>query len=462
MTRAAVLAVALLLSGCMVGPTYRAPAPSLAPAFRGGPPGPSAARTAPFWRAFDDPVLNGLEDRALAQNLDLAAAAARVGQARAAAHAAVAALLPAAEADTQDARAYSSTKGTTGYLSQFPQYKRTASLYDVTAGASWEIDVFGGQRREAQAARAELAAAGADVAGARLMVTADVADAYIQLRGFQRRLALAESQVAADRRLLELVRYRFEEGQASRREADASEASLQTALATLPLLKMGAEAQMNRLAVLAGAPPEAARGALESPATIPLARGLEPGAPGDLLRTRPDLIAAERKLAAANAKVGAAIAGYYPRVSLQSLLGWDSTSTAALFTSPAAEAQGALGIKWRLFDFGRVDAEVANARGAEAAALAGWRQAVLRACEDVENALTARLQRADQARALHLAEAALQRSRQAAADGYAAGTLSLLEVTDADRQLLSVQDQAAQADADSARAAVALARALGG
>ena len=456
--------ILLALGACAVGPDYHPPSIPVAQTFRNAPADEAAAaRRAPdWWRGFDDTVLDGLEARALAQNLDLAGAAARVTQARAAAKAAGAALAPAVEADGQAAEAYSSTQGATGYLSAFPAYRRTNALYDITAGASWELDVFGGLRRQSQAARAELAAAGADLAGARLMLAGDVADAYIQLRAFQQRQNLAEAQVAAETRLRDLVRDRLAEGQASRREVDASEAALAQAQAILPVLKIGREAQMNRLAVLTGSLPEAERAALEAPAPIPQAPPPSPGAPGDLLRTRPDLAAAERRLAAADARIGAAISGYYPRFSLQSLAGWESTSTAALFTNPAAEAQGAFGIKWRLFDFGRVDAEVAAARGVQGQAVASYRQAVLRACEDVENALTARMQREAQARALQAAESALRRARQAAADGYEAGSLSLLEVTDADRQLLATQDDAVQAQAEVARAAVALARALGG
>ncbi len=462
--QATAAALAFTLAGCMVGPIYRVPDIATAPAFRAAPPTAAAGALRPpdWWRTFHDPGLDDLESRALAQNLDLAAAAARVGQARAAAKAASAALLPAAQADGQAARAYSSVAGTNAYLAHAPGYSRTGSLYDLTAGASWELDIFGGLRRDAQAARADLAAAGADLAGARLMLTADVADAYIQLRAFQTRLILARSQIDADRRLLDLVRLRFQEGQAARREVDIAEASLGQAQAVEPLLAVGLEAQLNRLAVLTGVSPEAGRSALAAPGPIPLAPDLEPGPPGALLRTRPDLAAAERRLAAADARIGSAISGYYPKVSLQSLLGWESTSAATLITSPAAEAQGALGIKWRLFDFGRVDAEVANARGAEAAALAAYRQGVLRACEDVENALTARLQQAGRAIMLRRTEAALQRTRQATGDAYEAGTVSLLEVIDADRQLMATQDGAAQADAETARAAVALARALGG
>ena len=417
---------------------------------------------ADWWRGFNDPVLDALEAKALAQNLDLAQAVARVKQARAGAQAASAALLPAAQADVQPAYARQSLVGSNAAFAHFPGYRRDGSLYDVTAGASWELDLFGGLRRQAEAARAETQAARADAVAARMMVCADVADAYIQLRGDQRRLDLALDQTRIDAQLVDLVRLRFNVGQAARREVDAAEASLAQAQATVPVLRMAVEAQLNRLAVLIGQAPEAERGALASAAPIPVPPAFGAGRPADLLRTRPDLAAAERRLAAANARIGAAISDYYPKITLQGLLGYESTATGNLFSSAAGESQSALGVKWRLFDFGRVDAEVAAARGRDAEALATYRQAVLRAAEDVENALTARLQRQDQANRLRAAQAALVRARQASQDAYAAGSLSLLEVIDADRQLLQTQDAAAQADADLARASVALVRALGG
>jgi NodT family efflux transporter outer membrane factor (OMF) lipoprotein len=461
MKRLWLTAAALWLSGCAVGPNYRPPDLTPSAAYRNADQA-EVARTADWWRAFNDPVLDRLEAQALANNLDLAAAAARVVQARAAARASGADLLPVSAADIKGARQRSSLEGTNALSKIIPNYPRTGSLYDATAGASWELDLFGGLRRGSEAAGAELEAARAGVAGARLMIAADVADAYIQLRGYQRRLALAERQVALDSQLLELVALRYGAGNASRRELDQAEASLAAAKATPPMLRAGIEAELNRLAVLIGKAPEAARDDLETPGALPIAPRFGAGAPGDMLRRRPDLIAAERRLAAANARIGAAISDYYPKITLQGLLGYESTRTGVLFTGAAQEAQGAIGLRWRLFDFGRVDAEVAAAKGKTAEALAGYRLAALRAAEDVENALSAGLQRRAQASELHRSEAALGRTRQAAQDAYAAGTLSLIEVIDADRALLQVQDQAAISDTEAARAAVALVRALGG
>jgi outer membrane protein TolC len=183
--------------------------------------------------------------------------------------------------------------------------------------------------------------------------------------------------------------------------------------------------------------------------------------PTELLRRRPDVIAAERRLAASNARIGVSMAEYYPKVSLAGLLGFESLN-AALLSSASFQPQALLGLHWRLFDFGRVDAEVAQARGAYAQALAEYREAMLRATEEVEDSIITltqlELQRAD----LDKEITAHREARDAAQDAYQGGAISLIEVLDEDRQLLNARDQLAQLDANDARAAVATFRALGG
>lgn len=471
---ALLLAAGLSLGGCAVGPDYAAPSIAPAVAYRNAPAA-TGSRPQPipsdWWRGFGDPVLDRLEAEALDQNLDIAAAAARVMQARAAASAARAGLLPAGQLNGQAARQHASLSNANGALARaFPGYQRDASLYDVTAGASWELDVFGGLRREREAGAAEYQAALAGAAAARLMVSADVADHYLALRGAQARLELAGRGVAAASRLRDLVQLRLEAGQAPRRDLDAADVQLAQARSGQAQLRLAVEAELNALAILRGRTAEAERGDLERPAELP--QGLPQAlpqpppvgllAPGALLRNRPDLVAAERRLAAASARIGAAISDYFPKVSLQGVLGYEATRTGALFTSDALQRQGLVGVRWRLFDFGRVDAEVAAARGREAEALAGYRQAVLRATSDVENALMAGAEQGMRARDLHRGAEAADRQRLAAAAAYAAGQASLLEPLDAERQWLASLDQALAADTDAARALVALHRALGG
>lgn len=400
----------------------------------------------------------------MAQNLDLAQALARVQQARARAGAASAALAPQGELTAQAAEARQSLDGIGGTLGNaFPGFSRTGALYDLGIGASWEIDLFGGRRRGREAGFAEFEAAEASRAGTQLTVAGEVADAYLQLRGYQTRIALAEQQIKLDNQLVEIVRLRFNQGEAARRELDQAQATLTQARALTPVLRAGREAELNRLAVLTGESPEADRGLLELQSPLPTTPTPgQVGTPGDLLRRRPDLVAAERRLAAASARIGVTVADYYPKVTLQTLVGVGSEGLVGLIGASSNLAQAGAALRWRLFDFGRVDAEVAAAKGAEAEALAGYRKAVLGAAEDVEDAFVALDAHRAVVLALTAAVESLERSRQAAQDAYTAGQFSLLEVIDADRQLLLTRDHLAQARTEAGRAAVAGYRALGG
>lgn len=470
-TTIAVLGIlhALTLASCAVGPDYR-PAPMAVGGFHNASAVEARSAAAPsppldrWWTGFGDPLLTRIVERALEQNLDLAAALARVDQARAAARGAGAALLPTADATSQALKARLSLEGVIGSIGRhLPGFDRNVSLYDVGVGASWEIDLFGGLRRAAEAANAEAEAAEAAGAGSRITVAADAADAYFLIRGFQARLAFAREQVATDERLLELVRLRFARDVASDREVAQSEALLAQARSTVPLLLSGLEAELNRLDVLMGDQPGTHAAELAREAAIPAIPTIPHGdEPVDVLRRRPDVIAAERRLAASNARIGAALGEYYPKLSIAGLLGFESTDVDHLFRSATFQPQGIAGLRWRLFDFGKIDAEVRAARGAEAEALAGFRQSILRAAEDVENAFMALVQSEARTRELVNEVTALERARDTAETAYRGGIITLTDVLDADRLLLVAQDELAKTRADTARAAVASFRALGG
>ena len=470
-TTIAVLAIlpAVTLASCAVGPDYR-PAPMAVSRFHNASAveATSAAVPSPpldrWWTGFGDPVLTTIVERALEQNLDLAAALARVDQARAAARRAGAALLPTADATGQVAKARLSLESPLGAIGRhLPGFDRNVTLYDIGVGASWEIDLFGGLRRGAEAARADAEAAEAAGVGVRITVAADAADAYFLVRSFQARLAFAREQVATDERLLELVRLRFAHDIASDREVAQAEALLAHARSTVPLLVTGLEAELNRLDVLMGDQPGTHAAELEREAAIPAIPTIpRSDEPVDVLRRRPDVIAAERRLAASNARIGAALGEYYPKLSIAGLLGFESVDVDHLFRSATFQPQGIAGLRWRLFDFGKIDAAVAEARGAEAEALARFRQSILRAAEDVENAFMALVQFEARTRELASEVAALERARDTAEAAYRGGVISLTDALDAHRLLLVSQDELAKTRADRARAAVASFRALGG
>lgn len=461
---------AAVLSGCMVGPDYTRPEVQTNAQYLGqatltqraaAPPAPSLDA---WWMGFDDPELTRIVGRVVAQNLDLAAAMARVDQSRAVAREAGAALLPQGSLDGQVAHQRQSIDGPLGEIGHaLPGYHRNQTLETIGAGASWELDLAGGLHRGAEASTDEAQAAEASGVGVRVSLAAEAADAYFRVRGAQARLALAQQQVDTESQLLDLVRLRLAGGLATAREQAQAEALVLQARATLPPLQIELEQQLNRLDVLMGAVPGTYRAeVLSSTQNFAVPSIDTDGGPAMLLRRRPDVIAAERRLAAANARIGEATAEYYPKVSLGALLGFESLRSGSLFTSGAFQPQAALGLHWRLFDFGRVDAEVAQAKGANAEALATYRQSMLRATEDVENAIVALSELEHQHEALSKEVDAHQRARAAAEDAYKGGAVSLIEVLDEDRQLLASRDELARVHADDARAAVAAFRALGG
>ncbi|GGF30108.1 transporter [Aliidongia dinghuensis] len=468
-TAAAGLALAVGLAGCTVGPDYVAPTTELAPfhnaaavdARKTATPAPQLDQ---WWTGFNDPMLVTVVERALDQNLDLAAALARVQQARAAAAAAGAQLLPTVDLNASATAQRQSLESPLGSVAKgFPGYNRYQREYTVGPAASWEIDLFGGLKRGENAADDEEQAAEADQAGTRISVAADAADAYLQVRGYQARIAVAQDQIDTDAHLLSLVESRHRLGQSDAREVAQAEALLKQATASLPPLKIGLEAQLNRLDVLMGVQPGTYAKELGKPGDIPAIPAIGgDDKPLDVLRRRPDIIAAERRLAASNEQIGAAIADYYPKISLSGALGFDSVSLNHLFSNKAFQPIGTGAVSWRLFDFGKVDAEVAQARGANAEALAQYREAALKAAEDVENALVSLSQTEAHVVELEGEVDALTRSRDLSQTAYQAGAITLTDVLDADRQLLTARDDLDSNRADAARAAVSTFRALGG
>ncbi|GAC1038799.1 efflux transporter outer membrane subunit [Pseudomonas sp. No.117] len=461
------LTSATLMSGCAVGPDYQAPVVALPAAFQQKPVGaPQADQSlAGWWDRFNDPLLSRLVEQALAQNLDLAQVNARITQARAGVTAAKAALLPVGDLDGQAGRAYQSLETPLGrVLNSSPGYDRSGSSYEANLGSSWELDVFGGLRRGREAAQADYQASLAGASAVRLAVAAQTADLYLDIRGLQTRLAIARRQVDIQRGLLSMVTLLNGKGLATDRERNQTAGGLAEVQATIPALQYALEQGLNALDVMLAKPPGTYRAELAAVAPIPTAPRIETaGSPTNLLRRRPDLIAAERQLAAANARIGVAVAEYYPKLSLNALIGSATTiSGSNLFSHDANQALGALGVRWRLFDFGRIDAQIQAAKGRDAELLAAYRLAVLRATEDVENALTAQLRREEQAALLASGEASLAQARQASSLAYQKGVVPLIEVLQADERLLRTADARAQAQTSAAQATIATFKALGG
>jgi len=294
-------------------------------------------------------------------------------------------------------------------------------------------------------------------------VAAEAADAYMQIRGAQARLNFAKDQIATDSHLVELVQQRRDSGVASDRELAQAQAVLSQARATIPLFTVSLESQLNRLDVLMGAQPGTYAAELTPVHDIPEAPEISGyGTPNDLLRRRPDIIAAERTVAASNARIGQALAEYYPKLSFSDIVGSQALAPGHLFEQQGFQPVSVVGLRWRLFDFGRVAAEVAEARGANAEALLQYRSSVLHAAEDVEDAFSLLVQSENRRNEILREIAELQRVRDRSEESYAAGVIPLTDVLDADRQLLVAKDDLAVARESAARAAVGSYRALGG
>lgn len=454
--------------GCtVVGPDYVKPATELAPlhnavAIEARPVSGSAPALDQWWLGFHDTELTRIVERAIAQNLDLKASMERVVQARNAANVADANLLPTVDASTQALAERLSLENPIGAIGQaLPGFKRQAKLYDVGIGASWETDLFGGERRKKEAAIAEAEAAQAVQAGTRVLVAAEAADAYFLIRGAQARLQVSQARIDTESRLLDLVRLRRAHGMGSDREVHQSEAIVAEARATVPLLRIELETQLNRLDVLMGAQPGTYAVELGAPTPLPDIPAVTVE-PFDPLRRRPDVIAAERRLAAANAKIGAARAEYYPKLSLSGLLGYEALKPSSLFKDDTFQPLAVVGLHWRLFDFGRIDAEVKQADAADREALLIYRQAVLHAAEDVENACATLVQLETRTHDLARQNDALSQASNESRDAYEAGLVAMTDVLETERQLRIAEDDLRRTQSDAARAAVSLFRALGG
>ncbi len=466
-------AVCLLLSACMAGPDYRRPdlplndryqalADAIPVTAAGAQPESNLDQ---WWQGFDDPALTRIIERALADNLDLAAAQARVAQARAAARGAGADLLPQGSVDGSVARQRQAEVGAIGTIgSHLPGYSRNQTLRQLGAGASWELDLAGGRKRRAEALRAEAEAADAHRLGTRISIVAEAADAYFQARSAHAQWALLAAQITTDDEFVGVIDERVHEGVAIDSERDDAQARQAQDRALLPALRTRLQAEGNRLDVLMGAAPGTDAARLNDAITYAWKIPGIPASmrPAQLIRRRPDIIAAERGLAAATAGIGVARSQYYPDVSLSALLGFERLNGGDLFSGAAFQPAVLAGVHWRLFDFGRVDAEVAQARGAQAEALAQYRQAVLRAAEDAEGALLTLAEADAETRAWQAVVDANARAGESVQRSQEAGTASRIDILKRQQALLEVRRGWVLANSARARATVDVFRALGG
>lgn len=472
------LALAALLAGCTVGPNYvgppdAAPRAARAAAFARAGDAPVAARppVARWWQALSDPTLDAIETRALAANPDLAAAEARLRQARASLREQKANLLPTTSAsalyaharipgldlDSLDTQGGDGTAGESGGGGS-----SSLDLYNLGFDASWEVDLFGGQRRAIEAARATAESAKAHLDDAQVSLTAEVAQAYVNVRDRQRRIALNRASIARQERMLALTRQRFGRGTASRLDVERLSQQLDSTRADATPLNAELEAYLDELATLTGDEPGALDATMTPAQPLPLPPAeVAVGDPAALLQRRPDIRAAERTLAADTAKIGQAEAARFPRLSIAGIIGIGGTSPSDLTHLDDFTALIAPQLSWSFLDFGRNAAKVKQAQGVRDEAEAQYRSTVLAALRDAEDSLSRfryrRITVATLARAKASADRALDLSRQR----YAAGTTTLIDLLDAERQQIDAEQSLSIAEAALTGDFIAIQKALG-
>ena len=468
--RAASLAVvSAVLAACAVGPDHVRPEVPVSARFArdvavgGGDPGAVPVATpeadAEFWATFDDPTLTRLVDAALLANHDLRVALARYDAANA--------LLREAGFDRYPTvTATASASDGRSSADQFPgttREERDAESYDAAIIAAWELDLFGRVRRNVEAQRADALASASDLAALQVIIAGEVARSYLELRGLQERLRVARENADNQRETLYLVDVRLAAGRGTEFDTSRARAQLESTLARVPALEALVAVTQHRLAVLTGNTPGTLISELDAPKPLPaLPARLDPGTPGELLRRRPDVIAAEERLHGATARIGVATADLFPRFTLSGLIGSQAIDTSALFERDSEQRLVALGVDWSFLDIGRVRARIAGADATAAGELARYEQVVLLALEDTENALVtfAHARVEDQ----HLERAATDSARaaQLARLRFDAGAADLLDVLDAERVQLQAQDAFADGRTRTATALVGLYRALAG
>lgn len=457
--------LALLLSGCVAGPDYAGP-PDLGDAaqpgaafVRAGEGVQAAAPTlARWWTALDDPVLDDLEQRALAGNPGIAAAQARVRQARSSVSLERANRLP--QLGATGIYAHAQLPGVD--LGSGQSASTALDFFNLGLSANWEVDFAGGQRRTVEAAGAQAQAAEASLADVQLQLTADLAQAYVNLRERQQRLALLGEQQEMQRQVLALAQQRFDNGTAPAALVEQARIAAERTGADIAAAAIERDAYLNAVAALTGSAPGTLDAEMAAPRAVPLPpASVAVGDPAALIARRPDVRAAERAVAAATARVGVAEAARYPRISFMGILGLGGTSPADLADLDNIAAIAMPQIQWSFLDFGRNRARAGQAAAARDEAEAKYRQAVLGAVRDTEDALARFGRQRELVAALARITASSDRMASLAQQRYAAGVGTRGDSLEAQRQALVARQNLQTASAVLTGAYVAVNKALG-
>ncbi|GGA01068.1 efflux transporter outer membrane subunit [Dyella caseinilytica] len=480
---AALLTAVAGLSGCTVGPDYRG-APDVAHgaaqagAFVRAPSaGVTSAGHAPsrWWESLGDPQLNALIDAALQNNSDLHAAQARLRESRAQLQQQRAADMPKVSADAAamrmrepDLSGLQSLEQNSGNTQNSGQTASTShgqgplQLYSAGFDASWEIDLFGGTRRAIEAASAQAEAVNADLADTQVSLAAEVAQAYIDLRSQQQRLVLANQSAQLEQKTLDLIRQQRERGVVTDSDVERQTTQVENTKATLIPLDEQITESLDQLAVLTGQAPGALDSELSSQASLPLLPASVPvDDPATVLKRRPDIRAAERRLAASNAQIGQHEADLFPKVTMLGFIGSNASDPGHLTRKSALTWLGVPYLQWDLMDFGRTRGSIRQAEASRDEAAAHYTQTVLAALQDANNALSRYGHQRESVARLQLIEASADRSATLMRQRYEAGASSLIDLLDTQRVQFSAQQNLVQGRAELLNDFVSLQKSFG-
>ncbi|HEX3423116.1 MAG TPA: efflux transporter outer membrane subunit [Sphingomicrobium sp.] len=461
-----------LLAGCTVGPNYNRPEMGLPPTYAepNSAESLSDAQLASWWTAFGDPELNKLINRAIAQNLDVETAAARIREARAEERVAGASALPEVSANGSvthqriSEHAIPVPPGTgEGSTGSFGLPGSEFTTFRVGFDASWEIDLFGKTRRQIEGARARTGAAIWNRRDAQVSTSAEVASAYIAFRALQEQIALSQAEVERQRRSSHLVGARVRGGLVTGQDLEQQNSEAAAAQAAIPPLRAEAAAQIHKIGVLVGDSPESLIAELSpTGVSLPTPPSVPAGLPSDLLRRRPDIRAAERNLAAATADIGVATADLYPRFTLSAAPALVSTALASLLEWGSRNFSGGAAIDWPIFNGGgtRANIDVKNAQQEQA--LIAYRKTILTALQDVEDALSKIDNDRSEIGELDSALRSASRAEGIARTRYTGGLVTYSDVLQAQANRIALENRLVETTSAEGRDTVALYKALGG
>ncbi len=470
----AILALAAFLGGCTVGPDYQTPdtptpaafAPAVPSAAQAAAPAPAIDYTI-WWQSLGDPKLDDLVKRAIATNPQLEIALARLQQARTTEAVISGGALPVADVAGGAGRGTGSNSVRGRVPPPLNAATNTAGLKEITHvvgfDAGWELDLFGRYRRAIEAAHYDREAAAEARNAVLLTLISDVARAYIDLRGLQVRLAVAQRNVETAQQTVDVVRTRFNRGLTNEFDLVLAQRQLATFQALIPPLMAGIAADIHRIAVLLGQYPEELTAELSPPGAIPAPpQQVQPGLPVELLRRRPDIREAERELAAATARIGVATADLFPRLWVTGAAGLQGQGLGRTPVSNTGIWSIGLAAYWPLLDFGTLDALIEVQEYQTHELLVSYKLTILSAVEEVDDAIAAYSADQEQLRSLSDALLTSRRAVALATERYDRGLTDFLNVLDAERQEYQLEDQYAAAQEATTLQFVALYKGLGG